>query len=257
MPSESSRLEQPILYELDERLPHTITFALGFQAAMLTIAPVVLIPVIVVRAAGESEIYLSWAVFGALVVCGLTTVIQVGRVWRIGAGYILLMGTSPAFIAVCVTALADGGPAMLATLVVISSLFQFAFSARLSLLRRIITPTVAGTVIMLISVTVMPIVFDMLTDVPEGTPLLPRLLLPVQPCSSSWCSCFGFRACGVFGCSSSGLSRGALRLRSLACTTSRALLTRRGLAFPKAAVGRALTSALALFSGRSCPPSFL
>ena len=170
MPSESSRLEQPILYELDERLPHTITFALGFQAAMLTIAPVVLIPVIVVRAAGESEIYLSWAVFGALVVCGLTTVIQVGRVWRIGAGYILLMGTSPAFIAVCVTALADGGPAMLATLVVISSLFQFAFSARLSLLRRIITPTVAGTVIMLISVTVMPIVFDMLTDVPEGTP---------------------------------------------------------------------------------------
>ena len=97
MPSESSRLEQPILYELDERLPHTITFALGFQAAMLTIAPVVLIPVIVVRAAGESEIYLSWAVFGALVVCGLTTVIQVGRVWRIGAGYILLMGTSPAF----------------------------------------------------------------------------------------------------------------------------------------------------------------
>ncbi len=177
MPSESSRLEQPILYELDERLPHTITFALGFQAAMLTIAPVVLIPVIVVRAAGESEIYLSWAVFGALVVCGLTTVIQVGRVWRIGAGYILLMGTSPAFIAVCVTALADGGPAMLATLVVISSLFQFAFSARLSLLRRIITPTVAGTVIMLISVTVMPIVFDMLTDVPEGTPPVAALAI--------------------------------------------------------------------------------
>jgi NCS2 family nucleobase:cation symporter-2/xanthine permease XanP len=159
-----------VLYEPNERPPNTITFALGFQAAMLCIAGIVITPVIVVRAAGGGEPYLSWAVFGALLVSGLTTVLQAVRVGRIGAGYVLLMGTSGAFIAVCVTALAKGGPAMLATLVVISSLFQFALSTRLSLLRRIITPTVAGTVIMLIAVTVMPIVFDMLADVPEGTP---------------------------------------------------------------------------------------
>ncbi len=59
---------------------------------------------------------------------------------------------------------------MLATLVVVSALFQFALAARLSLLRRILTPAVAGTVIMLIAVTVMPIVFEMLTNVPEGSP---------------------------------------------------------------------------------------
>ena len=58
---------------------------------------------------------------------------------------------------------------MLATLVAISALFQFTLSARLSWLRRIITPTVAGTVVMLIAVTVMPIIFDTLVDVPEGT----------------------------------------------------------------------------------------
>ncbi len=59
---------------------------------------------------------------------------------------------------------------MLATLVILSSFFQFALSARLSLFRRILTPAVAGTVIMLVPVTVMPIVFDLLTSVPEGTP---------------------------------------------------------------------------------------
>ena len=170
MQSESDRRDQSVLYEPNERPPNTIAFALGFQAAMLCIAGIVITPVIVVRAAGGGEPYLSWAVFGALLVSGLTTVLQAVRVGRIGAGYVLLMGTSGAFIAVCVTALAKGGPAMLATLVVISSLFQFALSTRLSLLRRIITPTVAGTVIMLIAVTVMPIVFDMLADVPEGTP---------------------------------------------------------------------------------------
>ncbi len=80
------------------------------------------------------------------------------------------MGPSGAFIAICITAIVEGGPAMLATLVVLSSLFQFALSARLSLFRRILTPAVAGTVIMLVPVTVMPIVFDLLTSVPEGTP---------------------------------------------------------------------------------------
>ena len=59
---------------------------------------------------------------------------------------------------------------MLATLVVISSLFQFALSARLSLFRRILTPTVAGTVIMLIPVTVIPIIFGLLKEVPDGSP---------------------------------------------------------------------------------------
>ena len=171
MQSDSDRRDQQVLYEPNERPPNTITFALGFQAAMLCIAGIVITPVIVVRAAGGGDPYLSWAVFAALLVSGLTTVMQAVRVGRIGAGYILLMGTSGAFIAVCVTALAEGGAAMLATLVIISSLFQFALSTRLSLLRRIITPTVAGTVIMLIAVTVMPIVFDMLADVPEGTPL--------------------------------------------------------------------------------------
>ena len=79
------------------------------------------------------------------------------------------MGTSGAFIGICITALVEGGPATLASLVVVSSLFQFLLSARLSLLRRIVTPIVAGTVLMLISATVMPILFDMLSDAPKDT----------------------------------------------------------------------------------------
>ena len=157
-----------VRYEPNKKPPRALTFGLGLQFTILCIAGVVLTPAIVVRAAGGSETYLSWAVFTAVAVSDATTVLQAVRLGRIGAGYVLLMGTSGAFIAVCVAALAKGGPAMLATLVVISSLFQFALAARLSLLRRILTPTVAGTVIMPIAVTVMPIVFDMLTQVPEG-----------------------------------------------------------------------------------------
>ena len=156
-----------VRYEPHEKPPQALAFGLGLQQAAVCVAGIVLTPIVVIRAADGGEPYMSWAVFSALVVSGIATALQALRVWRIGAGYPLLMGTSGAFIAVCVTALADGGPALLATLVLISALFQFALAARLAWLRRIITPAVAGTVIMLIAVTVMPIAFDMLDDVPD------------------------------------------------------------------------------------------
>ena len=169
MDGTTPQIGRDVRYEPNERPPGALAFGMGAQQAVLCIAGVVLTPVIVIRAAGEGDPYLTWAVFAALLVSGMTTIMQAVRVGRIGAGYPLLMGTSGAFIAVCVTSLVEGGPGLLATLVAISALFQFLLSERLSLLRRIITPTVAGTVIMLIAVTVMPIIFGMLADVPEGT----------------------------------------------------------------------------------------
>ena len=159
-----------VRYQPDEKPPLALSSGLGIQLAVLCISGVVLTPAIVVQAAGGAESYLTWAVFGAVLVSGISTVVQAYRIGYIGAGYVLAMGTSGAFIAVCVTAIAEGGPAMLATLVIISSLFQFMLAWRLSMFRRILTPAVSGTVIMLIPVTVMPIVFSMLTQVPSNAP---------------------------------------------------------------------------------------
>ena len=170
MTSTSGEAVRDIRYEPEEQPPPALALGLGFQFAMLTVAGIVLTPAIVVRAAGGSDDFLSWATFAALAISGMTTVLQAVRVGRVGAGHVLLMGTSAAFIAVCVTALLDGGPGLLATLVTVSALFQFGLATQLSLLRRILTPTVCGTVIMLIPVTLMPIMFGMLADVPAGSP---------------------------------------------------------------------------------------
>ncbi len=170
MTAKESSLRKGIRYQPDETPPVPLAFGLGLQLVVLCVAGIVLTPAIIIRAGGGSEDFLSWAVSAAILVSGVTSLIQAVRFGRIGAGYVLLMGTSAAFTAVCVTALVEGGPAMLATLVVMSSLFQFIFSTWLSLFRRILTPAVAGTVIMLVAVTVMPIIFGMLTDVPDGVP---------------------------------------------------------------------------------------
>ena len=168
--TDDSEPSRGILYQPDQNPPAALTLGLGLQLVTLCVASIVLTPAIVIRAAGGSEVFLSWAVFAAVIVSGISSVLQARRVGRVGAGYVLAMGTSGAFIAICVTAIAEGGPALLATLIIISSLFQFALSTRLSLFRRILTPAVAGTVIMLIPVTVMPIIFAMLNDVPDGIP---------------------------------------------------------------------------------------
>ena len=168
MSTDTSTLRSDVRYEPDDRPPTLLVAGLGLQLAILTISGIVLTPLIVIKAAGGSETYMMWAVFASVVISGISTILQAIKVGRIGAGYVLLMGTSGAFIAICITAIAEGGPAMLATLVIISSLFQFALARRLSLFRRILTPTVAGTVIMLISVTVMPIIFDLLDNVQEA-----------------------------------------------------------------------------------------
>ena len=164
----SDPMNDNVRYEPNENPPPLVAAGAGLQAAAIIVAPVVLTVVIVARIAGQPDAYISWGVFAALIVSGVTTVLQAVRVGRVGAGHVLIMGTSGAFIAVCVAALSKGGPATMASLIVISSLFQFALAYRLSFLRRIFTPVVAGTVIMLIAATVMPIVFGSLTDVPDG-----------------------------------------------------------------------------------------
>ena len=159
-----------VRYQPEEKPSAALAAGLGLQLAVLVLAGLTLIPTIVFRTAGATDALLSWAVFASVVICGATTVLQAVRIGRIGAGYILVTGASGAAIAISITAVSEGGPAMLATLMVISSLFQLVLSARLSLFRRILTPTVAGTVIMLIPVSVMPVVLSHLEKVPDGVP---------------------------------------------------------------------------------------
>ena len=171
MSLKTARVNEHIRYEPDERCSPLVSIGVALQGIMLVLATTVLMVTIIVRAADEGERYLSWAVFAALIISGAVTALQASRIGRLGAGHVLMTGAGPHFIAVSVLALTEGGLSMLASLIVVSSLFQFALAAWLPLLRRIITPLVSGTALMLIAVTVMPIAIDRLTEVPEGAPL--------------------------------------------------------------------------------------
>ena len=158
-----------IRYEPDEKPPPALTLGLGLQLALLIVAIPILIPTAVMRAAGVTDAYLNWAVYASVAVCGATTALQAIRHRRIGSGHVLVMSSASAFIWLCVEAIQRGGPALLATLVAVTALFQFLLSARIALFRRILTPAVSGAVLMLVPVTAMPVVFGMLTTGADGS----------------------------------------------------------------------------------------
>ena len=119
--------QESVRYEPEENPPHALSLGLGLQMAGISVAGIIITPVIVIKAAGIEGPYLNWAVFAALVISGITTMVQAVKVGRIGAGHVLLMGTSGAFISVCVAALAEGGPGLMAMLILVSALVQFLF----------------------------------------------------------------------------------------------------------------------------------
>jgi len=156
-----------IRYEPEEKSPPLTTLVVAFQGTALVVSNTVMIASIFAAAFDDDGSYLEWALFAGLIVAGAVVALQATRYGRLGSGYVLLMGPGVPFLAVCVLAVHEGGLALMSSLVVASSLVQFAVGAWLAQLRRLITPVVAGVAFMMIAVSAMPIAMERLNDVPE------------------------------------------------------------------------------------------
>ena len=134
-------------------------------------ATLLVTPVIVANESGQGEDYLIWMVFASLVVVGLSTLLQVKRVGPLGAGSLLPMFTAAVSIPFCITAAFEGGPAALTTLVLACAVVQLIISKWLFILRRVVTPTVGGIVILILSITLASVVFKLLDDAAQEDPV--------------------------------------------------------------------------------------
>ncbi len=157
-------------YEADDKPPLLSSLGYGLQFSLIASATLLVTPVIVANAADRGGSYVTWMVFASLVVVGLSTIIQVRKLGFVGAGAVLPMFTAAFAIPFCITALVDGGPATLTTLVVLSAIVQLLVSRWLFILRRFVTPTVGGTVMMILSITLASVVFDLLDEATSADP---------------------------------------------------------------------------------------
>ena len=160
-----SAQQQP-RYEAHESPPFLASLGYGAQFSLIASATLLVTPVVVAKASGRDESYLVWVVFASLLVAGLTTVMQVRGAGPVGARTMLPMFTAAFSIPFCIDAVSDGGPATLAALVIVCGLGQIVISKWLFIIRRIVTPVVGGTVLMILSITLASVVPRLL---PEAT----------------------------------------------------------------------------------------
>ena len=155
-------------YEAHENPPFLTSLGLGAQFSLIAAATLLVTPVIVAKASGRDDSYLVWMVFASLLVAGVSTLVQVRRVGPVGAGAVLPMFTAAFSIPFCIAAVVDGGPATLAALVIVCAIGQIIISKWLFVLRRIVTPTVGGTVLMILSITLASVVPRLLPEASES-----------------------------------------------------------------------------------------
>ncbi|MDE0281360.1 MAG: hypothetical protein OXN16_09835 [Gammaproteobacteria bacterium] len=155
-------------YEPHESLSLPRSLGLGVQPCFIYAAGVLITPVIVIKASGGDDSYLAWMIFATLATIGMTTLLQVGRIGRMGTGLVLPMRTSFISIPFCIMALVDGGPATLTTLVLVTAAFQILIARWLFILRRIVTPLVGGTVLMIVTLSLASVVFNLLNTETES-----------------------------------------------------------------------------------------
>ena len=163
----TSQAPQNPRFEAQENPTFWASLGYAAQFSLIASATLMVTPVVVATKSGEREGYLVWMVFASLLVCGVSTILQVRRLGPVGAGAVLPMFTAAFSIPFCITAVVDGGPATLTTLVLVSAAIQLVISRWLFILRRIVTPIVGGTVMMILSITLASVVFGLLNDVPE------------------------------------------------------------------------------------------
>ena len=166
------KADESIRFEPEEPCPPSIALVVGVQGAMLVLAPMVLNVAIAVRSSGLGDRYLTWGVFAAMLICAGITALQTFQLRRFGAGHIVLAWPAAMFIAIMVLTVSSAGLATFVSLMIVCSLVQVGLAWWLPTLRRIVTPVVSGTVTMLIAVSVLPIAFDTLDDLPADSPIV-------------------------------------------------------------------------------------
>ena len=157
-------------YEADETPAPPVALGLGIQSALLAVVPVALFPIVLAQSVNGSGEFSDWAVFAMLVLTGAATIVLACRFGPIGAGLVIVPYPSPSVLPFCILAIQQGGTATLAALLVVYGAFQLVVSMRLALLRRIVTPAVSGAILILLVLTLVPVVFRNLGDVPADAP---------------------------------------------------------------------------------------
>ena len=162
---------EAIRYEVDEPCPFPIAISVGLQGVLFAIATLVLVVAITARAGGQDESYLTWALFAALIIAGSLTALQGEPDLAARRRAYPHHGHQPGLrrgLRAGPSSRADPRCSRASSWPPRSSTSRSPHGS--PLLRRILTPAVSGTLLMLIAVTILPIALDRVQEMPASAP---------------------------------------------------------------------------------------
>ncbi|MGF1679795.1 purine permease [Photobacterium makurazakiensis] len=169
-----------LLYTLNEKPPHGLTFLLALQHMLASIGGIVAVPLIVGTSIGLPTEEIVSLINAALLASGIVTIAQCVGIGPVGIRLPIVMGSSFAFLGVCISVGKDGGMSSIMGGALVGSFFVIAASFFMDKIRKLFPTVVSGVVVTLIGLTILPVAMNWVGDAPavsEEFATLPKLFL--------------------------------------------------------------------------------
>ncbi len=149
----------PLIYALDALPPWRTALLVGLQHVLAMFVPVISVPLILAQTLGYPAEQTAYLVSMSLVASGLATWVQSVGVGPFGSRLLAVQGTSFAFLAPLLQAgkLPGGGLALMLGMSLACAPVEIVLALFLYRLRRVFTPLVAGVVVLLIGLSLLPV----------------------------------------------------------------------------------------------------
>ncbi|WP_211262683.1 uracil-xanthine permease family protein [Nitriliruptor alkaliphilus] len=150
------RTQVDVLYDVDEMPPVREAIPLGLQHVLVMVASNVTIPIIIAGVVGATTGETAFLVQVALLVAGLTTLLQTIGIGPIGARLPVVQGTSFGFLVIAIPLAQEYGLSAVFGGAIFAGVVQVALGFGLRWLRSLFPPLVSGIVVLVIGVGLLP-----------------------------------------------------------------------------------------------------
>lgn len=143
-------------YDVEEMPPWREAIPLGLQHVLVMVASNITIPIIIAGVVGATTGETAFLVQVALLVAGLTTLMQTIGIGPIGARLPVVQGTSFGFLVIAIPLASEYGLSAVFGGAIVAGVVQILLGFSLRWLRRLFPPLVSGIVVLVIGVGLLP-----------------------------------------------------------------------------------------------------
>lgn len=157
-----------LLYGLNDKPGFWVSVFMGLQNVALVFSGSVVMPIIICKTTNTPPAQTEYIIFATIVLTAFSSFIQIRKFGKIGAGYLIFVGSSGAYWGAVASTVDLKGWAFVAALSLLSAPIEILLSYTYKYFRKIITPMVGGIVILMIAISIMPLMMEMWTGKPSS-----------------------------------------------------------------------------------------